>query len=233
MRKFLTTILFVMGLSGIANANDIYIQQVGTGNGLDLNITQDGANNVMGTSAAKVIISGANHTWTVSQIGGANVIAAEIRGNTYTGTWAITGDSNDIVFKCDSAATAGNCETAIGNITINGSTSNIHILIGETTDSDNVTLNLTIDGDENVFNADIDGASAVVTVSLDNNVLAAGNNVTMNLTMDGDGDISGHTVILDHTGSGTIDITQSGIYDNIVSIIASGTGQDIDIVQTD
>mgnify|MGYP000150014829 CR=1 FL=1 len=31
-----------MGLSGIANANDIYIQQIGTGNGLDLNITQDG-----------------------------------------------------------------------------------------------------------------------------------------------------------------------------------------------
>ena len=224
--------MFVMGFS-MAHANDIYIQQVGTGNGLDLNITQDGTNNVMGTSGAKVLISGANHTWTVSQIGGANVIAAEIRGNTYTGTWAITGSSNDILFKCDSGATAGNCETAVGNITINGNTSNIDILIGETSDADNATLNLTIDGDENVFNADIDGASAVVTVSLDNDVLASGNYVTMNLTMDGDGDVAGHTVIVDHTGSGTIDITQSGINDAIVNIIASGTGQDIDIVQSD
>ena len=127
MRKFLTTILFVMGLSGIANANDIYIQQIGTGNGLDLSITQDGVNNVMGTNGAKVILSGANHTWTVSQIGGANVIAAQIRGNTYTGTWAITGNSNDILFKCASAASS-KCETATGNITVNGNSSNIDIL---------------------------------------------------------------------------------------------------------
>ena len=232
MRKFLTTLFLVMGFSA-AHANDIYIQQVGTGNGLDLNITQDGVNNVMGTSSAKVLLSGANHTWTVSQVGGANVIAAQIRGNTYTGTWAITGNSNDIVFKCDSGASAGNCETATGNITINGNSSNIDILIGESADADNVTLNLTIDGDSNIFSADIDGESAVVTVSLDNQLSASGDKVTMNLTMDGDGDSNGHTVILDHTGDGTIDITQSGVNDAIVSIIASGTGHDIDIVQSD
>ena len=108
--------MFVMGFS-MAHANDIYIQQIGTGNGLDLSITQDGVNNVMGTSSAKVLLSGANHTWTVSQVGGANVIAAEIRGNTYTGTWAITGNSNNILFKCASGATS-KCETATGNITI-------------------------------------------------------------------------------------------------------------------
>ena len=223
--------MFVMGFS-VAHANDIYIQQIGTGNGLDLNITQDGVNNVMGTSSAKVIISGANHTWTVSQIGGANVIAAQIRGNTYTGTWAITGSSNNILFKCDSAA-ANKCETATGNITVNGNSSDIDILIGESTDSASATLNLTIDGDANVFNADIDGTSAVVTVSLDNQLSSGSDKVTMNLTMDGNGDSQGHTVILDHTGSGTIDITQSGINDAIISIIAAGTGHDIDIVQSD
>ena len=232
MRKFLTTFLFVMGLSGLASANDIYIQQIGTGNGLDLSITQDGVNNVMGTSGAKVILSGANHTWTVSQIGGANVIAAQIRGNTYTGTWAITGNSNDILFKCASGATS-KCETATGNITINGNSSDIDILIGESADAATATLNLTIDGDANVFNADIDGKSAIVTVSLDNQLSSGSDKVTMNLTMDGDGDSNGHTVILDHTGDGTIDITQSGVNDAIVSIIASGTGHDIDIIQSD
>ena len=231
MRKFLTTLFLVMGFSA-AHANDIYIQQIGTGNGLDLSITQDGVNNVMGTSSAKVILSGANHTWTVSQVGGANVIAAQIRGNTYTGTWAITGNSNNILFKCASAASS-KCETATGNITINGNTSDIDILIGESADSATATLNLTIDGDANVFNADIDGKSAVVTVSLDNQLSAGSDKVTMNLTMDGDGDTNGHTVILDHTGDGTIDITQSGVNDAIVSIIASGTGHDIDIVQSD
>jgi hypothetical protein len=231
MRKILTALMFVMGFS-VAHANDIYIQQIGTGNGLDLNITQDGVNNVMGTTGAKVILSGANHTWTVSQIGGANVIAAQIRGNTYTGTWAITGSSNNILFKCDSAA-ANKCETATGNITINGNSSDIDILIGESTDSASATLNLTIDGDANVFNADIDGTSAVVTISLDNQLSAGSDKVTMNLTMDGNGDSQGHTVILDHTGDGTIDITQSGVNDAIVSIIASGTGHDIDIVQSD
>ena len=231
MRKFLTTLFLVMGFSA-AHANDIYIQQIGTGNGLDLSITQDGVNNVMGTNGAKVILSGTNHTWTVSQVGGANVIAAEIRGNTYTGTWAITGNSNNILFKCASAASA-KCETATGNITVNGNSSNIDILIGETSDSATATLNLTIDGDSNVFNADIDGTSAVVTVSLDNRLSSGGDKVTMNLTMDGNGDSQGHTVILDHTGDGTIDITQSGVNDAIVSIIASGTGHDIDIVQSD
>jgi hypothetical protein len=231
MRKILTALMFVMGFS-VAHANDIYIQQIGTGNGLDLSITQDGVNNVMGTSSAKVILSGANHTWTVSQIGGANVIAAQIRGNTYTGTWAITGNTNNILFKCDSAA-ANKCETATGNITINGNSSDIDILIGESTDSASATLNLTIDGDANVFNADIDGTSAVVTISLDNQLSAGSDKVTMNLTMDGNGDSQGHTVILDHTGDGTIDITQSGVNDAIVSIIASGTGHDIDIVQSD
>ena len=231
MRKFLTTLFLVMGFSA-AHANDIYIQQIGTGNGLDLSITQDGVNNVMGTNGAKVILSGTNHTWTVSQVGGANVIAAEIRGNTYTGTWAITGNSNNILFKCASAASA-KCETATGNITVNGNSSNIDILIGESSDSATATLNLTIDGDSNVFNADIDGTSAVVTVSLDNQLSSGGDKVTMNLTMDGNGDSQGHTVILDHTGDGTIDITQSGVNDAIVSIIASGTGHDIDIIQSD
>ena len=231
MRKFLTTLFLVMGFSA-AHANDIYIQQIGTGNGLDLSITQDGVNNVMGTSSAKVILSGANHTWTVSQVGGANVIAAQIRGNTYTGTWAITGNSNNILFKCASAASS-KCETATGNITINGNSSDIDILIGESANSATATLNLTIDGDANVFNADIDGKSAIVTVSLDNQLSAGSDKVTMNLTMDGDGDTNGHTVILDHTGDGTIDITQSGVNDAIVSIIASGTGHDIDIVQSD
>jgi len=231
MRKFLTTLFLVMGFSA-AHANDIYIQQIGTGNGLDLSVTQDGVNNVMGTSSAKVILSGANHTWTVSQVGGANVIAAQIRGNTYTGTWAITGNSNNILFKCASAASS-KCETATGNITINGNSSDIDILIGESADAATATLNLTIDGDANVFNADIDGKSAIVTVSLDNQLSAGSDKVTMNLTMDGDGDTNGHTVILDHTGDGTIDITQSGVNDAIVSIIASGTGHDIDIVQSD
>ena len=231
MRKFLTTLFLVMGFSA-AHANDIYIQQIGTGNGLDLSITQDGVNNVMGTSSAKVLLSGASHTWTVSQVGGANVIAAQIRGNTYTGTWAITGNSNNILFKCASAASS-KCETATGNITINGNSSDIDILIGESADAATATLNLTIDGDANVFNADIDGKSAIVTVSLDNQLSAGSDKVTMNLTMDGDGDSNGHTVILDHTGDGTIDITQSGVNDAIVSIIASGTGHDIDIIQSD
>jgi len=231
MRKFLTTLFLVMGFSA-AHANDIYIQQIGTGNGLDLSVTQDGVNNVMGTSSAKVILSGANHTWTVSQVGGANVIAAQIRGNTYTGTWAITGNSNNILFKCASAA-SNKCETATGNITINGNSSDIDILIGESADAATATLNLAIDGDANVFNADIDGKSAIVTVSLDNQLSAGSDKVTMNLTMDGDGDTNGHTVILDHTGDGTIDITQSGVNDAIVSIIASGTGHDIDIIQSD
>ena len=102
--------LFMIMMSAFVGvfANDIYITQSGVT--LDLAVTQDGDNNVMGTSGARVTVTGANATWTVSQVGDSNIISATILGATYTGTWAVTGSANDIAFLCSSGGT-GKCES--------------------------------------------------------------------------------------------------------------------------
>jgi hypothetical protein len=46
--------------------------------------------------------------------------------------------------------------------------------------------------------------------------------------------VNGHTVDVDVTGGGgTIDITQSGINDNVVDLTISGDSFDVDISQSD
>ena len=47
-------------------------------------------------------------------------------------------------------------------------------------------------------------------------------------------DVNGHTLVHSHTGSiADVDITQSGVYDNIINLTTSGDNHDIDISQTD
>ena len=49
-----------------------------------------------------------------------------------------------------------------------------------------------------------------------------------------DGDVNGHTLTHSHTGDGgLINITQSGLYDNIINLTTSGDSADIDITQDD
>jgi len=54
------------------------------------------------------------------------------------------------------------------------------------------------------------------------------------IDIDGNGDSAGHTYIHTHTGSiADVDITQSGIYDNMITLTTSGDNADIDIIQRD
>ena len=49
-----------------------------------------------------------------------------------------------------------------------------------------------------------------------------------------DGDSAGHTYIHTHTGSiADVDITQSGVYDNMITLTTSGDNHNIDIIQRD
>ena len=221
----------------MAFANDIYITQ--SGDSLDLDITQDGQDNVIGTSTTGVSLSGDDMTFAITQTGSYNTIAATIKGATYTGTWSITGDSNDIALLCSSAA-AGNCDTVTLNITNTGSDNDYTINIGETSDADSATVAFTVTGDNNIINSSIDGTYANITVALDNSASLATTSansdegVAVTLDVDGNGDVNGHTIDLDITGGGgTVDITQSGINDNTVDLTISGDSFDVDITQSD
>ena len=238
MKKTTTAVLlFMMAIIGNSYATDIYIDQVG--DTLDLDIVQDGTNNVIGTSTTDVTLEGANMTFSITQTGNSNTIAAVIKGTTYTGTWAFTGNSNTVDLKCSSNST-GNCDTVTLNVSATGDSNTFDFDIGESASADNSTVSFTLTGDKTDVVAAIDGTSAVATVTNDNSSSLAttstdsdeGNVIT--LDMDGNGDSQGHTVILDIVGGGsTYNVTQSGVNDAIVDADFDGDSQDVDITQSD
>lgn len=232
---YVVSSIFIMTTS--AWANDIYITQ--SGDGLDLDITQDGQDNQFGNSTTGVTLNGDSMTFSVTQQGNFNTIAAVIKGNNYTGTWAFTGDTNTVDMLCDS--TGGlNCEDVTLNITTTGDDNDFSFHIGEVADSDTLIANFTVTGDYSDYDVDIDGTNATVTVVANNSssLSAAsvngdeGNFVDIDVT--GNGDILGNSIDLTIVGGGsTFDISQSGIYDNKIVGSFTGDGQDVDITQSD
>ena len=209
-------------------ANDIYITQSGAT--LDLDVLQDGQNNTIGSSTTSSSVIGATTNFDIKQVGNSNVITFDINGANYTGTWDITGNSNNIDFNCDSTGNNSSCGTATANITWTGNSSDIDLDIGETSAAGNATVNITgaSGSDSNVVAATIDGTSAILTLSVN------GDTNNWLIDIDGNGDINGHTLIHSHTGSiADVDITQSGINDQMINLTTSGDNHDIDISQTD
>ena len=76
--------------------------------------------------------------------------------------------------------------------------------------------------------ATIDGTSAILTITINGDT----NNYLLDI--DGNGDVNGHTLIHTHTGgTADVDITQSGINDNMINLTTSGDNANIDIIQRD
>ena len=224
--KKLMLIMFMM--VSTVYANDIYITQSGAT--LDLDVLQDGQNNTIGSSTTSSSVIGATTNFDIKQVGNSNVITFDINGANYTGTWDITGNSNNIDFNCDSTGNNSSCGTATANITWTGNSSDIDLDIGETSAAGNATVNITgaSGSDSNVVAATIDGTSAILTLSVN------GDTNNWLIDIDGNGDINGHTLIHSHTGSiADVDITQSGINDQMINLTTSGDNHDIDISQTD
>ena len=209
-------------------ANDIYVTQSGAT--LDLDITQDGQNNTVGNSTTSSSVIGATTTIDIDQVGNSNVLKFDVNGATFTGTFSTTGNSNDIDFNCDSTGNNSSCATATASIIWAGNSNDLDIDIGETADAANATVSITgsSGSDSNVVAATIDGTSAILTLTVNGDT----NNYLIDI--DGDGDVNGHTLVHSHTGSiADVDITQSGVYDNMITLTTSGDNHDIDISQTD
>ena len=250
LKRLTLVVLFTFSMFP-ALANDIYIEQVG--DALDLDIIQDGQDNVIGTSTQAAILSGSNMTFSITQTGNFNTIAAQIKGVNYEGTWDISGDSNTIDLLCDSTSGV-NCDDVKVDITVGGTTisdsNDFKIYVGETADAQNLIASFTVDGDGNVFDVDVDGKAADISVTVDNTASlasVAGSNAGGTLTgatgttgnvididVDGNGDSAGHSITLGITGGGgDYAITQSGIYDNTVDATFEGDGQSVNITQSD
>ena len=171
MKKIIAFIM-LMFISLSVYANDIYITQ--SGSNLDLDVTQDGQNNTVGNSTTSSSVVGATTNLAITQVGNSNVLTFDVNGATYTGTFSVTGDSNNIDFNCDSTNGNSSCASATASI----------VWVGSSNDLD----------------------------------------------IDGDGDSAGHTSVHSQTGSiADVDITQSGIYDNLINLTTSGDNADIDL----
>jgi len=250
IKKILFTFLLIFVISP-ALANEIYIEQIG--DSLDLDITQDGQDNKVGTSTTDATLSGDSMTFAITQTGNYNVIEAVIKGVSYTGTWDFSGDSNTVDMLCDSTSGV-KCDTVRVDITVGGTSvsdsNDFKIYVGQTSDAENLVASFTVDGDGNVFDVDVDGTSVALNVTVDNTASLAsspGSNSSGSLTaatgttgnvidvsISGDGDSAGHSVTLDITGGGSnYAVTQSGIYDNTVDATFDGDNQDVNITQSD
>ena len=225
-----TLIKFVMCLMMFSPvlANDIYVTQ--SGNTLTFDVLQDGQNNTIGNSTTASTVTGATSNFNIDQVGDSNVLTFDINGASYTGTFSTTGNSNNIDFNCDSGGSNSSCATVTASIIWVGSSNDLDIDVGETADATGaqITISGASGSDSNVVAATIDGTSVIFTLSVNgdtNNFLG---------DIDGDGDSIGHTYIHTHTGSiADVDITQSGIYDNMITLTTSGDNHNIDIIQRD
>ena len=227
MKTIIGVIMFLM-MTVLSYANDIYVTQ--SGNALDLDITQDGENNTVGNSTTASASAGVTTILNIDQIGDSNVITYQIAGATYTGVINLVGNSNNVDVNCDSGGSNSSCGTANAVINFTGSSNDIDLDIGQTSSANTADVDIVgqSGSDSNVVAATVDGNSAILTITVNGDT----NNYLIDI--DGNGDSVGHTLIHSHTGGiADVDITQSGVNDNMITLTTSGDNADIDISQTD
>ena len=224
----LISIIMLMLMTSLSYANDIYVTQSGAS--LDLDITQDGQNNTVGNSTTASASTGATTILDIDQVGNSNVIKYQINGATYTGQINLQGNSNDVDLNCDSGGSNSSCGSANAVISFIGNSNDIDLDIGETASATGIDADIVgqSGSDSNVVAATVDGNSAILRITINGDT----NNYLIDI--DGNGDVVGHTLI--HTLTGGIedvDITQSGVNDQMITLTTSGDNADIDISQTD
>ena len=229
MKKITSYIMFVM-LMVITPlfANDIYVTQSGAS--LTLDILQDGENNTIGNSTTSSASTGATTNLNIDQVGNSNVITYQINGATYTGVINLAGNSNNVDLNCDSTNGNSSCGSVNAVVNFTGNSNDIDLDIGQTSSATGADVDLVGNSgtDSTVLAATVDGNSVVLTITVN------GDSNNYLLDIDGNGDINGHTLVHSHTGTlADVDITQSGVNDNIINLTTSGDSHNIDIIQRD
>ena len=228
MKKIINYIMFVMLMAIPVSANDIYVTQSGAS--LTLDVLQDGQNNTIGNSSTSSTSTGASTNLNIDQVGNSNVITYQINGASYTGVINLQGNSNNVDLNCDSTGNNSSCGTANAVINFTGNSNDIDLDIGQTSAATSADVDIVgqTGSDSNIVAATVDGTSAILTITIN------GDSNNYLLDIDGNGDINGHTLVHSHTGGlADVDITQSGINDNIINLTTSGDSHNIDIIQRD
>ena len=101
----LLTVVTALGLLVTAHANEIYIEQVG--NSSIVTITQDGADNRIGTSLSPSYIGGGSNTVTIDQVGANNELDMVVNGAGTDVIVDILGNTNISTINCGTTNSAG------------------------------------------------------------------------------------------------------------------------------
>ena len=184
MKIFLSIFLLFVSAISFAGNNDIYITQTGTG--LTMTIDQIGATNKIGTSQARVTLSGTS-------------AASILQGNSSSWTYKATGDSNVGTFA-----------------------------VGATGDSASTDFDFEATGDSNVLTF-TQGDSATATAG-DQDFVVTGTSNDINVKCNVVGCTNSWTV---SGNSNDIDTVQSGRQDHDITVVLTGSSNNVDVDQTD
>ena len=204
--------------------NDIYLTQSGGATALTLNINQMGNSNIVGTSAARVSLTGTTMTADIDQIGDSNVIAATVaQGNSTSFTLRSTGDSNSQTLALGAS---GDVQSTDFDFAATGSSNVLSYVQGAASTATSGNTDIIVTGASNDLNIVSEVVSGV------NNWDVDGSSNDIDTTQTGN---ANHSITADITGStNNIDIDQTnstGSTSGIVSITAVTTGGLIDIDQ--
>ena len=204
--------------------NDIYLTQSGGATALTLNINQMGNSNIVGTSAARVSLTGTTMTVDIDQIGDSNVLAATVgQGNSTSFTLRSTGDSNSQTLALGAS---GDVQSTDFDFAATGSSNVLSYVQGAASTATSGNTDIIVTGASNDLNIVSEVVSGV------NNWDVDGSSNDIDTTQTGN---ANHSITADITGStNNIDIDQTnstGSTSGIVSITAVTTGGLIDIDQ--
>ena len=90
--------MVMVSLSAMA-VNKIYVTQAGAN--LVFDVLQDGDGNKVGNSTTASTVSGSASNFNIDQVGNSNLITFDIEGDSFTGVFFTSGNSNNIDFNCD------------------------------------------------------------------------------------------------------------------------------------
>jgi hypothetical protein len=192
----LLTIMIMLGLTATVYANEIYIEQVGSGS--TVTITQEGADNRIGTSLNPAYIGSGSNTVIIDQIGSTNTLDMVVNGTATDVTVSTTGSNNTQEIVCGTVGSAG-CSGSVITQTISGDSNDVKQLLGS---GANHTSNITVTGDLNTI-THISTATGTTVAD----ITVSGNTNTVDVTQSG---MLNHSVVVNSTGDlNTISIVQS------------------------
>jgi hypothetical protein len=193
-RKLLTGIIALM-LVGAAAANEVYIEQVGSGS--TVNILQEGSDNRIGTSLLPAYVGSGSNTVNIDQIGSNNTLDMVVNGSSTNVTVSTTGSTNTQEIQCGTTGSAG-CGGSVITQTIVGDNNTVSQLLGA---GANHTSNIAVTGDTNTVTHT---STATGVTSAD--ITVTGNTNTVAVTQSG---MLNHSVTVNSSGNlNNISITQ-------------------------